>query len=361
MSRTVTVKDIAQEAEVSIATVSRVLNNQEIHIAEHVRQRVLTVAADLGYVKQNRQEGTKKGTQGGTSQPTSSAIKDIGFILTHSDADALDLFWAYILHGAETEARKQHIRLTYQAIPLSQAPQMLMSKAYEMRVDGLLLVGPTDIETIRTIQQTHLPLVLVDNYVHVPEQQPDALLSDNIEGTRDAITYLVSMGHRRIAFLGGYSAMQPTRNRVYSFEQRKEGYLSALRDADIPIDERLIVECNAGSSDDVNAAVKHLLDAQTSFTALFCVNDPVAFWAIRALRERGVSVPEDVSIIGFDDVVLAEHLNPALTTLHVNKEAMGVAAVRQLLIRHAEPDEPNVRTILGVRLVKRDSVRSLLL
>jgi len=350
VAHSVTVKEIAVEADVSIATVSRVLNNHN-NINEELRHRVLQAASKLGYFKTGRQDSS--------SRSEKRALKEIGFLLTYSEREEppLDTFWAYILHGAEMEARKSNIYVTYRSIGLNQPPYQLLSKLHEMRVGGILLVGPAYPETVRSIVATNIPLVLVDNYVRLPEQQIDAVLSDNFEGTKEAVSYLIAEGHRQIAFLGGYTAASPRPNKIYTFGRRKEGYLSALREAGLPVHDELIETCNLPQYDEIYAACKRLVEAASPFSALCCVNDPAAEQALKALRELGLRVPDDVSVVGFDDSEVAEYFTPPLTTVRVHKEAMGAVAVRSLIARIADPQAISTTTIVDVTLVKRESVR----
>jgi len=345
MGRFVTVKDIAQEAEVSIATVSRVLNNRG-NIKDDLRQRVLQVAAELGYFK----------AAGSTSRNEKRAIKEIVILLTYSELEEppLDTFWAHILHGAEIEARKTNTYVTYHSINLNPEPYHLLSKLHEMRVDGILLIGPANPEIVRLIQTTNIPLVLVDNYVRIPGQQFDTILSDNFEGAREAITYLINAGHQQIAFLGGH-IVRPE-NKIYTFERRKDGYLAALYDAELTVHQSLIERCGIRDPDDIYAACKRLVTSGIAFSALFCVNDRTAGQAIKALKELGYRIPEDISVIGFDDTEIAEHFTPPLTTVRVHKDAMGAVAIRRINARITDPHAIGITHILDVELVKRESV-----
>lgn len=357
MGHSITVKDIAREAEVSIATVSRVLNNHS-SIKEELRQHVLQVAADLGYFKTADQGHT-------TRSEKRAALKVIGFILAYSDLEEppLDTFWSHILHGAEIEARKSNSYVTYYGMSLNQPPYLLLSKLREMRVGGLLLVGATGLETVQSLQAARFPLVLVDNYVHIPGQPVDAVLSDNYEGTKEMIHYLVREGHRQIAFLGGptTSSLQPSHTMIYTYERRRDGYLAALQEAGLPIQPEFIIEdCDVTNPESVLASCKRLMDLGNSPTALFCANDPLADKAINALRILGLRIPEDISVVGFDNADIAQHLTPPLTTVQVHKEAMGAMAVKSLLARIADPEAIAITSVLSVELIKRGSVRSLL-
>jgi DNA-binding LacI/PurR family transcriptional regulator len=352
VARSVTVREIAQCAEVSIATVSRVLNNHD-NINEHVKQRVLQAAAQLGYFKPARKSVGQDMTVRNNAE---RQLKEIGYLFCYSDLGAaeIDPFWAPILYGAEAEAHKAKMRLIYQSIARNQPTYNLQARLHEMRTDGILLVGPSEEETIQAIQALNIPLVLVDNYSSQLEQKVDAVLADNYEGAKLAVKHLISQGHRRIACMGGH--ISPANN-IYTFGWRKEGYCAALREAGIPINTNLILECNLRLPDEIYASCKKLFDSGEPFSAIFCVNDPVASRTIKGLRECGLRVPEDVSVVGFDNVDLAEHLTPPLTTIHVPKEAMGATAIKALEARVAEPQAVNITYTLGIHLVIRDSVR----
>ena len=349
MTRSVTVRDVAKSASVSIATVSRVLNNQG-NTNEEIRARVLKVASELGY--------TQPLLHKNLSSLQEQSIKDIAFVLDYNGVEEpkLDTFWTNILHGAESEALKSNIRVTYQGIRRNQTERMLHYLQHELHAGGILLVGPSGKETVQVLQEANLPLVLVDNYLHLPYQQVDVILSANLEGTKEAVSYLINEGHRSIAFLGAHFGAQEPWQSIYSFEKRKTGYLEALCEARLPWSEQLIADGNFAHFEDIAQTCKQLVERNPEMTALMCANDIVAILAVKALYELGRRVPEDISVIGFDDVEVTEHLTPALTTVHVHKEAMGANAIRALLARAANPDAIGVTHVVHTDLVKRASV-----
>ena len=350
MAGQITLKEIAREARVSIGTVSRVFHNHT-NVTKEVRQRVLKAATQLGYFAVTSQEQRP--------YENNRLVKELGFLFCSSlmnNGIATNPFWSHILHGVESEASKYGIKVTYRSISNLQAtPNMLLTTIYEMKVGGMLLVGPAEPETVRLLQSTGIPLVLVDN--HVP--QVHSALGNNFEGARSAVHYLISMGHRQIAFIGGPTrvAAHPV-NTVYTIEQRAAGYRMALLDADLPVTYELYEAANL-TTDGGYEACQRLLQHQLPFSAIFCANDEMAIGALKALREAGRGVPEDVSLVGFDDISLVEHLVPALTTVRVDKEVLGSVAVKRLLSLMSSPDPIGVSSILEVELVIRDSVKRL--
>lgn len=346
---TVTVKDIAQRASVSVGTVSRVFHNHA-NVGDDIRARVLQAAADLGY---------KKAVSQRAFQPQNRALKEIGFLYcsaVDTTAIANNPFWLHILNGVEQEAQGANIKVTYASIhSLMQTPQALLTTIQAMKLDGILLVGPAEKEEAQLLKDLNIPLVLVDN--HIPGFSLDSVLCDNFEGATQAVDFLLQHGHRQIAFIGGPLQEEASRplNSIYTLERRSAGYRTTLLDAGLPVDYRLF---EASGLDPASAAeaCQRLLARNVPFTAVFCANDQIAIGVIKALRDAGKRIPEDVSVIGFDDVPMVEHLSPALTTMRVNKEALGAIAVKTLMLRAADPQMPAISTVLEVALVERETV-----
>lgn len=351
MAGSVTVKDVAQAADVSVATVSRVLNNHA-NVKEEVRKRVLKAAETLGYTNASNQN----------SESRVRPLKDVAFVYSSSiDRHPVisNPFWSRILNGAEREANKFNLKLTYRSVgDLVSKPQLLINTIKEMQVDGILLVGPAEAETVRLVQSLNLPLIMIDNYL--PGLGVDSVLSDNFEGARRAVQFIIEQGHTSIAFIGGPLRENSPRpiNKVYTIERRASGYRTAMLDAGLKFNYQLYESAEL-APESAYEATKRLLTKNVKFSALFCANDELAIGAMKALREAKLHIPDDISVMGFDDIELAEHFNPALTTVRVNKEAMGAAAVKALLSRAADPTAASVTIMLDVGLVQRDSVRTL--
>ena len=349
MAGSVTVKEVAREANVSIGTVSRVFNNHR-NVTDEVRQRVLKAASQLGYF---RPSGSDAHASNGNR-----AVKEIGFLYYSSVDEGVvtaNPFWSHILHGVESEASKTNIKVTYRSIGELDA-EKLLTTIYEMKLGGILLVGPADPEIILLIQSSHLPLVLVDNYA--ARLSVDAVVGDNFEGARVAVEHLIDNGHRKIAFIGGPTLNGPRPiNKIYTIERRAAGYRTAMLDAGLPVDYALYESGNL-SHDGGYEACKRLLtkNGTGAFSAIFCANDETAIGAMKALREADLRVPEDVSLDGFDDIDMLKYLTPALTTVRVNKEALGATAVKSLLARATDLEAVSVTSVLEVELIERASV-----
>jgi LacI family transcriptional regulator len=178
----------------------------------------------------------------------------------------------------------------------------------------------------------------------------DSVLIDNFGGAMNATRHLIDNGHRHIGLIGSISNAYP------SILERRRGYLAALSQAHIQ--EPYIEESLLGRPDAFEATLR-LLKRHPHITALFACNDDVAIGAMNAARELGRHVPNDLSIIGFDDIDLAQEVLPALSTVHVDKVLMGTIALRMLRDRVGEPERAAIKTVISTQLMLRDSVRRL--
>jgi LacI family transcriptional regulator len=355
----VTTRDVARAAAVSRVTVSRVLNNHH-NVTDKVRQRVLKAAADLGYIRQ-KSTSSLIAVDGASTRPV-RVLRNIGFFFTsvHGDEPLTgNPFWSPVLHGVEREATAAGIAVTYRSInQLVGQVEALPEVVKAARVDGILLVGPATEATVRALLGAGRPLVLVENCV--PGEKVDAVVSDSFGGARAAVAHLVELGHRDVAFIGGpfHVSAPPAlhrENTIWSIEQRALGYWAALRQAGIQPDNRLYEGDNLSTAAGYRAC-RRLLATGRPFTAIFCANDEGAVGAIRALHQAGLTVPEDVSVVGFDDIEVAQHLIPPLTTVHVDKEAIGCLAVQRLLARALAPGAVATTLALHVELIQRETV-----
>ncbi len=356
MADSVTAKDVAQYAEVSVGTVSRVFNNHS-NVSEEIRQRVLKVAAELGYFRASGQATT--------THPTNRVLKEVGFLYCSSvdcssveeTPAALDPYWAPIFHGVESASHQGNIKITYRTITdISRSPHLLTAMLYEMRPGGILLVGQAEADIIEAIQATKTPLVQVDDYISDLRQPVDTILPDNCRGAQLAMDYLFSVGHTRIAFIGGpiFPGSRPV-NKIYSIQQRWIVYCMAFLDRGLSVEYDLVESGNL-TLEAGYAACKRLLERKVAFSAIFCADDITAIGAMKALREAGRRVPADVSLIGFDGIDLGQHVTPALSTIHVDTAALGAVALKTLIERANDPSAPYVTTLIRAELVKREFV-----
>ncbi len=338
----VSLRDVAQAAGVSLGTASRALNNKS-NVLPATRSLVLKAAADVGYKLQIRVPTT-----------VASKINTVGAVIKRDPGEfpRIDPFNYAVLCGIEDECERLGLNLMYASLPVNEFSHALTwtSLFDNSEVDGLIIVGVvfSDPKIIRRIPQ-HTPLVVVDALANgIP---CDTIITHNFQGAYTAVKYLIEHGHRRIGLIGSspWGAEHP------GISERRAGYLKAL--ADYGISESYIEE-SLLQAQSARAATVRLIAREPGITAIFACNDDIAQCAIDELAAHGFRVPEDISVIGFDDAGFAATAQPTLTTMRVETRLMGAMAVRQLYDRASDLDRPPITTLIGTTLIERGSVKA---
>jgi LacI family transcriptional regulator len=313
--------------------VSFVLNGRtDVQIPAHTWRRVEEAARELGY----HPNSPARQLAGGQSLT-------LGFVLRQSaEQVAADALLSETLWGLASAARSGGYRVLVE--PLAPGDGTYADLLRSQRVDGLVVSGPrTDDDELTELVREGFPVVLQGSR---PDLDAPSVDVDNVAGACGAVAHLIERGHRVIACVTNAPLAYTAAT------ERVAGYRSALAEAGIAPDPRLIVE---GSFDAASghSAMAALL-ARVVPTAVFVASDVVAFGVLRALRDARLRVPEDVSVVSFDDIALAEHFDPPLTTVRLPAHALGAAAGRALMDRVAgRPVEH--RTLLPTQLIVRDS------
>ncbi|MBN2304474.1 MAG: LacI family DNA-binding transcriptional regulator [Anaerolineae bacterium] len=328
-------RDIAERAGVSISTVSRVLNRVD-GVSEDAQRRVWEAAANLGY-----EPG---------ALITAPALQRV-MLFRPWVKIALDPFYAGILHGVEAACRRIGANLSYTAVdPTPENCVQFRESVQKHHPDGLVLVGMDDRDWLEDILTLDLPVVLVNAW-H-PTLQLDTIVPDNHTGPRLAVRHLIEHGHHRILHIT--CLQRPT------LRHRYEAYRAALDEAGIPYDPALVLDMADRfnmTTEGAYARIQQFLRASPpEFSAVFCANDATAIGVMRALQEAGRRIPQDVSIVGYDDSDMAPFLAPPLTTVRIEREELGMLAVQRLADRVANPGLTPIRVELATRLILRESV-----
>jgi LacI family transcriptional regulator len=344
MRQKITLETIAEQSGVSLATTSLVLSDKP-GINPETRKRVLEVARKLGYFK--------NAASNSAASNRNQNLTHIGVIIRSQSTDApqFNEFYSHVLAGIENTCRKQQINLLYATLPVDEDNRVveLPRLFYEEHVDGILLIGAFLDSTVEdVIKERNTPLVLVDAYSS--GNFYDSVVSDNFNGAYQAVTYLIQKGHRHIAMVGSLPQSYP------SIKDRRRGYTQALEDNNI---QKKYFADSHWTKKEAYAAALNLLKNQPQITALFCANDDSAIGVLHAAHELNRFVPDDLSIVGFDDINLAQHVVPALTTMHVDKGTMGQLAVQLLANRVENPEGTGVTATIRPRLIERKSVKNL--
>jgi LacI family transcriptional regulator len=327
----VTIVEVAKKAKVSLGTVSRVINN-DAHVAPGTRERVSSVIQDLGYVA-NRQARGLKGMK----------TNVIGVLVP----DLATSYIGEILHGIDSELALNQFELmlfTTHRAAIKEANYV--ANMVQGMVDGLLLVLPrTPSNYIGTLDLHKFPFVLID---HQGTGNPCAAVgATNWQGGYNATEYLIKLGHRRIGFITGSMDLGCA-------EDRLKGYRSALRTHHIKEDESLVYEGDFLQMDGYTGA-SALLNLPSPPTAIFASNDVMAMGVMDAVRNRNLRIPDDVSVIGFDNIQQSAMVYPPLTTIQQPLEQMGRVATQMLLNILKNPKNDVGRIELPTELIIRSS------
>jgi DNA-binding LacI/PurR family transcriptional regulator len=324
-----TIYDVAERARVSIATVSRVMNGSG-HVAAETRDRVLAAAEALGY------------------QPRASAR---GLALNSTETIAIVFpyvsgpYFAAMISGVETEARQHDYHLLVYTVPANPAEESFLP-LLPARVDGMILadrcVSP---EYLAELAQRGVPCVLLGG--EVPGLVMNTITPENRSGAYQATLHFIDHGYRRIAIIAGPPSSDHSTERLL-------GYRDALAERDLPFNEDYVVGGDF-HEDSGRDAMLRFLDLPEPPEAVLASNDLMAIGAMGAIRSRGLRIPEDVALIGFDDLPMVAYLEPPLTTVRQSLYEMGSLAMRMLL-RHIRDDTLPAETVsLPTELVVRRS------
>jgi LacI family transcriptional regulator len=327
-----TIRDIADAAGVSVATVSRVINARP-DVAPQTRDEVMRHVRAHNFTTNRSARALSVGTTG-----------YIGFTMPFVRAD----YFAAILAGAVEAAFEREMRLVLCATLHQHDREVsLLETLIDGATDGAIILLPEETnEELEELRASGYPFVVADPRVPLTDGLP-AVSAAHRAGAKAATDHLLALGHRRIAHISGPRGWAAT-------EERIEGYHAALAAAGVLLSPELVAEGDFEIPGGY-AAASRLLDLPDRPTAVFASNDNMAFGVVRAARERGLSIPEDLSVVGFDDGELAKSVSPALTTVRQPLAELGRTAV-SLLKRLVDRQRVEaLRVELATRLVVRDS------
>ncbi|GAA4080920.1 LacI family DNA-binding transcriptional regulator [Amphibacillus indicireducens] len=321
-----TIYDIAKRSGYSITTVSKVLNNYT-NVSQKAKKSVLDAIEELGYTPNSsaRTLATNKSWM-------------IGVVF----AEHLGVGIAHPFFSEVIEGFKKHIELYNYDLLFVSRDMGLKQETYKhlkhRGVDGVMVIQSEGDDSVSSI-----PTVYIDR----PLEKPGSVYSDNRQGSKLAVEYLFELGHRKIAHIAGDT-------KIFSAIERAKGYKETMEKLNLSVPDEYIVNGNFFSYEGGREAMIRLLSLQDRPTAVVVAGDHMALGAIKVIKEAGLKVPDDISIIGFDDIAVAQHIDPPLTTIRQDKDLIGRQAAIMLLnkIDH-KTDDPT--KIIPVQLIKRES------
>ncbi|MFW6256630.1 MAG: LacI family DNA-binding transcriptional regulator [Bacillota bacterium] len=340
----ITIEDVAQKANVSISTVSQVFNDKG-RISEKTKNKVLKVAEKMGY--EPRQYNKK------------ISMENIAVIIHEErcQENNLSSFYNKILKGMELELKKENYQIIIKSLVgvKKEDRKMINNIIQDESFKGVVITGyEIDPELISRIRNSSLSILLLDNDYLAGEL--DCVLNDNFKGAYQITKHIIELGHKDIAFVGG------PLNHV-SLYKRFNGYSYALKKAGLDKEKNYFFgEEHFNWEGGYEIARKIFSENKTRISAVFAANDNTALGVLKSVLEMGYSVPEDIAIAGFDDILMAKYSHPTLTTVKIFKEKMGKIAGQKLLqlLNNKNKQETNImqpKTVLPVELKIRESTR----
>ena len=330
----VSMKKISEITGFSTATVSNALNYKKGVNAE-TSAKIIRVAQDLGYYGENH-------------------IRKVKFVMFKSDGSVVEdsPFFIQLLSGVEEECRANGMEM--QVCDLDKRDSGYKDRAKWIMNDkasAVILLGTemmdSDVELIRGMT---CPFVVIDYWKE--DMSFDTILINNVDSACMATEYLIANGHRKIGYLQG-------KNRIKPFRSRSAGYRAALQKCGITLNKEYVFSLSTTIDGAYNDMKRFLAKKEKMPTAFFADNDMIALGAMKAMTEFGIKIPEDVSIVGFDDLAFSAASYPPLTTLRVPKQEMGKVIVRRLRDVIQDKDGVNVKMQVCAQFVERKSVRKI--
>ena len=326
-----TIKDVAIQADVSIATVSKIINGKDEHISEETRQRVFEVIGDFGYVPNSMAKSLKEAN----TKTLGLVIPDIGNAFPEMAKGAQDEAFAhgYTMFFCSTDSN---------SVQEEKFLNVLKSKM----VDGIIYVSSDYATSKRLLSEISIPIVAIDRKIET-NQNMGSVRIDNFSAMRDVAKYIAEKGCKKIAYITDDILMSPSK-------ERYEGLMAGLKEAGIDFDKRLHYP-GTFSVETGHIGAMTLLQRNSGIDCIVCGNDLIAIGAVNICQKLGKSIPEDIKIIGFDDIYISKYMNPELTTVRQDAYEMGKRAA-SMLIAHIEQKAPLTDVILPYEIMERSTV-----
>ncbi len=330
----ITIKEVAARAGVSIATVSRVINNSGI-VHQQTRDAIMLAAKELQYVPNVSARNLSR-----------SKTDTIGLLLPDLHGE----FFSEVIRGVDQTAQHSHHHLIVSSSHNKKSEIEAALHLMRGRVDGMIIMSPQiDAHTLHANIPRSMPVVLLNCFVE--GNAFDSINIDNFSGAYAMVSHLIGHGHRRIAIIKGSQSN-------YDADQRLYGYRKAMLEAGIAGDD-LIEIAGDFTEEQGYAAAKEIIALAVRPTAIFASNDSMAIGAIGALREAGIKVPADIAVAGFDDIPISKYIRPPLSSVHVSIAELGEHAMQRLVMAIEKKNNyVKQHTALPASLVIRESCGS---
>lgn len=329
-----TIYDLAKITGFSITTVSKALNNYK-DVSEKTRAKILKAAAEMDYLPNAHAQSL-------------STKKSWAIGVMFSEANEVGMkhpFFNGIIESFRHATEEHGYDLIFASRNLRNRDMSYLEHFKHRAVDGIVVICSDRMnEQVQELMQSDIPIVVID----MDSANCSVVYSDNTAGARLAVEYLYELGHRAIAHIAGDSSIDAGAARI-------KGYELAMHALELPIQPGYLVNAGFFSVEEGKRAMEKLLQLPSPPTAVFVAGDQMAIGAIEAVHEHGLRVPEDTSIIGYDDIEMIKYITPKLTTIRQDTDEIGEAAAELLLEQMTAKERRTERRIIPVRLIERAS------
>ncbi|SFE98656.1 LacI family transcriptional regulator [Paenibacillus catalpae] len=335
MQNNITMRDIASKLGVSSVTVSKALGDKE-GVSEELKQKIKELAQEMGYRYNTAARTMKEGFS-----------YNIGVVIADRYASRTQSFYLQFYQFLATTLEEEQYSGILHMLSEEDEEQLVLPRIYhDRKVDGFIILGQLSNAYIEAFANTEIPLVFLDFYTDQTEL--DYVITDNFYGMYEMTNYLISCGHRDIAFVGNVHSTS-------SIQDRFLGYYKSLLEHRIPLREEYIMNDRDKKGKFIDIAIPDKLP-----TAFVCNCDQVAYMLINTLRKQGIQVPEDCSVVGFDNDIYATLAEPGLTTVEVDRKEMAKAAVNKIVNKIRSTATSSGRVLVRGKMIYRQSVKSIL-
>ncbi len=328
------IKKISEITGYSPATVSNALNHKK-GVSQKTSEEIFRVAREIGYID-------------------FAMVSKIRLVIYKKNGLIIDdtPFFSLLINGFEQECRKSGFEMVISNLDARQSDYLEHIKQMINETDTAIVLLGTELsqEDMRLYREVKCPLLLLDGWSF--DMDFTGVLINNSDSVRKAVNYLISNNHRKIGYLKGSF-------RILGFSQRESGYRSAMRNNGIEVNPEYVIDLSTTMEGAYKDMQEHLKKKPPLPTAFFADNDMIALGAMKALQEYGYHIPEDISIIGFDDLPFCEISSPRLTSLRVPKQEMGQLAVKKIIDLIKGNDTARTKIQICTEFIERDSVRKL--
>lgn len=337
-----TLKEIANLAGVSISTVSRVINQKNTKVAsKEVQDKIWKIVRESNYVPNATARNLKMGY---TQQKTPLDTNTFGCIFARSTTDMNDPFFSQIARAMEQEAFKRGYLMKYSFTAFDINDPNVYHQITSNQVGGIAILGRFDQNLLKFIK-SHYKHVIYTGLNKI-DQDMDQIICDGYQASMMAVKHLHKLGHSKIGYVG-------EKNK----EMRYQGYCDAMSTLNLPVKREHII-VTPQSSEDGYKSVKEFLKKPPTVSALFCANDLTAIGAIKAVKEMGYKVPNDISVISIDDIDTAQYVSPMLTTVHIPMEELGKMTAKILIDRIENGKSIPIKIEIPFYIANRESCKA---